>query len=142
MKTTMGRQEDVKRSWYVVDATDRPAGRLAVKIANTLRGRNKPTYTPHLDEGDFVVVINASKVKLTGSKEQQKIYKKFTGYPGGLKQVPAHTVRARQPTRILAQAVRGMLPRTKLCRHMFTRLKIYAGAEHPHAAQQPKELKV
>ena len=142
MKTTIDREQDVKRAWYIVDATDKPAGRLAVKVANVLRGKTKPTFTPHVDGGDFVVVINAEKVKLTGAKEEQKQYKSFTGFPGGLKHVPAKTVRERKPTRIIQQAVRGMLPRTKQGDKVITRLKIYAGADHPHEAQQPKELAV
>ncbi len=142
MKTTIDREQDVKRSWYIVDATDKPAGRLAVKVANVLRGKTKPTFTPHVDAGDFVIVVNAEKVKLTGSKDEQKVYKHFTGFPGGLKQFTAETVRARQPTRIITQAVNGMLPRTKQGRKVLTRLKVYAGAEHPHTAQQPKTLAV
>ena len=140
MKTTIAKYEDVKRQWFVVDATDKPAGRLAVKIANVLRGRTKPIYTPHVDTGDFVVVINAEKVKLTGGKEDQKIYKDFTGFPGGLKQKSARVVRAKDPGRIIHQAVKGMLPRNRSSRVIITRLKIYAGAEHPHAAQQPAVL--
>lgn len=142
MKTTIDREQDVKRAWYLVDATGQPAGRLAVTVANVLRGKNKPTYTPHVDNGDFVVVINAEKVKLTGAKEEQKIYKHFTGFPSGLKQVPAKTVRERKPTRIITQAVRGMLPGNKQADRVFTRLKVYAGAEHPHVAQQPKVLSI
>jgi large subunit ribosomal protein L13 len=140
MKTTIAKHEEVKRQWFVVDATDKPAGRLAVKIANVLRGRTKPIYTPHVDTGDFVVVINAEKVKLTGGKEDQKIYKDFTGFPGGLKQKTARVVRAKDPGRIIHQAVKGMLPRNRSSRVIITRLKIYAGAEHPHAAQQPAVL--
>ncbi len=142
MKTTIDKQENVTRVWYVVDATEKPAGRLAAKVANVLRGKTKPTFTPHVDAGDFVIVINAEKVKLSGNKEDQKIYKSFSGFPGGLKKIPAKTIRARRPTRIISQAVRGMLPRTKQGRNLFTRLRVYAGAEHPHVAQQPKELTV
>ena len=143
MTTTIDKKENIKnRDWFLVDATGRPAGRLAAKIANTLRGKNKPTYTPHVDAGAFVVVVNADKVKLTGSKEEQKIYKHFTGFPGGLKQFPASRVRELNPTRIITQAVKGMLPRNKQNRIVITRLKVYAGGEHPHVAQQPKELAV
>ena len=142
MKTTVIHPDDVQRNWFVVDATDRPAGRLAAKVAHVLRGKVKPSYTPHVDGGDFVVVINADKVKLTGRKEDQKLYKDFTGFPGGLKHKPAHVVRARRPTRIVEQAVRGMMPKNKQCDRIMKRLKIYAGAEHPHTAQQPKPLSV
>lgn len=126
----------------MVDATDKPAGRLAVSIANILRGKNKPTFTPHLDTGDFVVVINAEKVKLSGTKNAKKIYKHYTGYPGGLKEYKADFVRETNPTRIISQAVRGMLPHNRLGRQVFTKLKVYAGAEHPHAAQQPVALEL
>jgi large subunit ribosomal protein L13 len=127
----------MEKKWLLVDATDKSAGRLASSIAQILRGKDKPTYTPHLDTGDFVVVINADKVKLTGGKETKKIYKDYTGYPNGLKQVTAARVRATNPTRIITQAVRGMLPHNRLGRQLFTKLKVYAGSEHPHAAQQP-----
>lgn len=142
MKTTVQKEAEVVRAWYVVDAADRPVGRLAVRIANLLRGRNKRTYSPHVDMGDFVVVINAAQVKLTGAKEEQKIYKSYSGYPSGLKLQKASAVRARQPTRIVSQAVKGMLPRNKLSRQLIKRMKVYAGAEHPHAAQNPKTLEV
>lgn len=134
--------DDVSRTWFVVDATDKPAGRLAVRIASTLRGKGKTTYTPYVDMGDFVVVVNAAKVKLTGGKEEKKIYKSFSGFPGGLKEIPARTIRARNPGRILEQAVKGMLPKNKMSRTHLTRLKVYAGAEHPHAAQKPQALDV
>lgn len=142
MKTTLARESEVVRAWYVVDAAGQPAGRLAVKIANLLRGRNKRNYTPHTDMGDFVVVINAAQVKLTGSKEEQKIYKDYSGYPSGLKLQKAGVVRVRQPTRIVAQAVKGMLPKNNMSRQLIKRMKVYAGAEHPHAAQNPKVLAV
>jgi large subunit ribosomal protein L13 len=142
MKTTVEKEAEVARAWYVVDAAGQPAGRLAVKIANLLRGRNKRTYSPHVDMGDFVVVINAAQVKLTGAKEEQKIYKSYSGYPSGLKLQKAGEVRRRQPTRIVSQAVKGMLPRNKLSRQLIKRLKVYTGAEHPHAAQSPKALAV
>jgi large subunit ribosomal protein L13 len=142
MKTTIAKEGEVTRAWHVVDASGQPAGRLAVKIANLLRGRNKRTYTPHVDMGDFVVVINAAQVKLTGAKEEQKIYKDYSGYPSGLKLQKASDVRRRQPTRIVSQAVKGMLPKNKMSRQLIKRLKVYAGAEHPHAAQGPKAFAV
>jgi large subunit ribosomal protein L13 len=140
MKTTNAKAEDVNRSWFLIDATDKPAGRLAARISHILRGKTKPDYTPHVDTGDFVVVINAEKVKLTGSKDEQKIYKHFTGFPDGLKKIPASVVRVKNPARIIEQAVGGMLPANRAARRMITRLKVYAGADHPHAAQQPKVL--
>ncbi len=142
MKTTLPKVAEIKRNWYVVDATDKPAGRLAVGIANVLRGKTKPTFTPHLDVGDFVIVINADKVKLTGGKNEKKIYKHYTGYPSGLKQYTAGHIRAKNPTRIVSQAVRGMLPHNRLGRQIFHKLKVYAGNEHPHAAQQPTVLEL
>lgn len=142
MKTTVTHPDDVQRQWFIVNAEDRPAGRLAAKVAHVLRGKTKPSYTPHVDNGDFVVVINAEKVKLTGRKDELKVYKDFTGFPGGLKEKSAEVVRARTPTRIVQQAVRGMMPKNKQCDRAMKRLKIYAGAEHPHTAQQPKPLSV
>ena len=137
MKTTFPKESEIERSWYVVDATDKPAGRLAVQISNNIRGKNTPIYAPHLDTGDFVVVINADKVKLTGNKEEQKIYKHYTGYPSGLREYKAKVIREKNPTRIVRQAVRGMLPHTRQGRKVFKRLHVYAGAEHPHEAQKP-----
>ena len=142
MKTTLPKVSEIDRKWVVVDATDKPAGRLAVSIADILRGKTKTTYTPHLDTGDFVVVINAAKVKLTGGKDTKKIYKDYTGYPTGLKQVTAERVRLKNPTRIISQAVRGMLPHNRLGRQVFTKLKVYAGAEHPHQAQKPEPIEL
>ncbi|HMP74512.1 MAG TPA: 50S ribosomal protein L13 [Kiritimatiellia bacterium] len=142
MKTTLVKTEDNARAWYVVDATDKPAGRLAAEIAHLLRGKNKVTYAPNMDGGDFVVVINSSKVKLTGSKEEQKTYKNYSGFPGGLKIQNAATIRAKNPNRIIEQAVKGMLPKNKLSRTQITRLKVYPGAEHPHVAQQPVALEL
>lgn len=132
MKTTFPKESEIERNWYVVDATDKPAGRLAVQIANIIRGKNKPIYAPHLDTGDFVVVINAEKVKLSGNKEEQKIYKHYTGYPSGLREFKAKVVREKNPTRIVSQAVRGMIPHTRQGRKVFKRLHVYAGSEHPH----------
>ena len=141
MSTTLIKSENVVRKWYLVDAAGVPAGRLAVKIANLLRGRGKPDYTPSADNGDFVVVINAEKVRLTGAKESTKLYKSFSGFPSGLKEVPAGEVRKFAPTRILEHAVKGMLPRNTTRRARMVRLKIYAGDKHPHAAQQPIVVK-
>ena len=142
MSTTLQKTADIERKWYIVDATDKPAGRLATQIATVIRGKHKPTYTPYIDSGDFVIVINAKKVKLTGSKEETKIYKDFSGYPSGLKERKASVIRETNPTRIVAQAVKGMLPNNRLCRGAIKRLKVYAGSEHPHAAQQPEQLKL
>lgn len=140
MKTTFIREADVERQWYLIDATDQPAGRLAVKISNLLRGKTKPTFAPQSDLGDFVVVVNAEKVKLTGNKDQDKIYKHYTGYPSGLREFTAKTIREKNPTRIITQAVRGMLPSTRQGRQVFRRLHVYAGTEHPHKAQKPIAL--
>ena len=142
MKTTIAKIEDVERGWFLVDASDKPAGRIAVQIADVLRGKNKPTYTPHVDTGAFVVVVNAEKVKLTGTKDEQKIYKNYSGYPGGLKERPAKVIREKNPERIIEQAVKGMLPRNKQSRNIIKRLKVYAGGEHPHVAQKPQVLEV
>ena len=138
MKTTIMKAADVKRVWHLMDATDQPVGRLAVKIAKLLRGKDKPVFTPHVDMGDFVVVINAAKVKLTGAKETQKLYKSYSLYPGGLKEKTAAVVRATNPGFLIEHAVRDMLPKNRLSRTLFGRLHVYGGAEHPHAAQQPQ----
>lgn len=142
MKTFMQRKEDVKRSWYVVDASGIPLGRLASKIAIILSGKNKPTYTPHIDGGDNVIVLNASKVELTGKKLDDKLYYNHSGYPGGLRTRNARTMRDRYPTEMIEIAVRGMLPKGRLGRQMLDKLFVYEGNEHKHQAQQPKELKV
>lgn len=142
MKSFAAKKEEIERKWYLVDATNQPAGRLAVKIAEVLRGKGKPTFTPNVDMGDFVVVVNADKVKLTGTKEEKKIYKHYTGYPSGLKEFPAKTIRAKNPTRIVMQAVRGMLPKNRLSRGLFRRLKVYAGSEHPHTSQNPQPIEL
>lgn len=142
MKTFMPKEADIKREWFVVDATDLPAGRLAVVVADVLRGRTKPTYTPHVDTGDFVVVINAEKVKLTGTKEEKKIYQDYSGYSSGLKETKAKEIREKHPERIIEQAVKGMLPTNRQSRQTLKRLKVYAGASHPHAAQQVKPLEI
>jgi large subunit ribosomal protein L13 len=140
MKTFVANENDIKRDWYVVDATDKSTGRLAVFIADLLRGRNKPTYTPHVDTGAFVVVINAEKVKLTGNKEAKKIYQDYSGFPSGLKERTAETIREKNPTRIIMQAVEGMLPGNRLMRKTITRLKVYTGPNHPHSAQKVQTL--
>lgn len=142
MKTFTANENDIQREWFIVDAADQPAGRLAVVIADTLRGRTKPTYTPHVDTGDFVVVINAEKVKLTGNKEEKKIYQDYSGYTSGRKERTAAMIREKDPTRIIMQAVEGMLPDNRLMRRTIKRLKVYAGPDHPHAAQQVKPLNV
>jgi large subunit ribosomal protein L13 len=140
MKTFLAKKEDVQPKWFVVDASGQVLGRLAVRIANVLRGRHKPTYTPHVDTGDFVVVINAEKVVLTGKKEDQNEYMSFSGFVGGERHRSLAEVRARHPEFIIEHAVRGMLPKNRLARRMFTKLKVYAGSEHPHAAQDPQPL--
>ncbi|HMO50548.1 MAG TPA: 50S ribosomal protein L13 [Kiritimatiellia bacterium] len=142
MKTTLVQADQIKRQWFLIDAAGQPAGRLAAKIAYILRGKNKPTFANHIDGGDFVLVINAAKVKLTGNKEEQKIYKHFTGFPSGLKTFTAAEVRKRNPARIIEQAVKGMMPKNHQTRNQLKRLKVYAGAEHPHVAQQPQALAV
>ena len=137
MKTFVPKEADIQRTWFLVDATGKPLGRLAVKIVNILRGKNKAIYTPQSDTGDFVIVINAEKVKLTGSKETQKTYARYSRYRGGLKEHKASFIRERHPERLIQFAVRGMLPSNNLSRDMFKRLKVYAGTEHPHKAQNP-----
>ena len=140
MKTFVPNEADIKREWFVVDATGKSAGRLAVAIADVLRGRNKPTYTPHVDTGAFVVVVNAEKIKLTGNKEENKIYQDYTGYSSGRSETKAKDIRAKNPERIITQAVNGMLPTNRMCRQTIKRLKVYVGPVHPHDAQQVKEL--
>jgi large subunit ribosomal protein L13 len=140
MKTLLLKKEEVQPNWYVVDATGQVLGRLAVRIANALRGRNKPNYTPHVDNGDFVVVINAEKIALTGKKEVQNEYMFYNGYVGRERHRSLADMRTRHPEFILEHAVRGMLPKNRIARRMFTKLKVYAGPEHPHVAQDPKPL--
>jgi large subunit ribosomal protein L13 len=142
MSTFMAKPTTITRRWFVVDATDQVVGRLAVQIANVLRGKHRPEYTPHMDTGEFVVVINAEKVRFTGKKMETKTYHHYTRYPGGLKTVSARDLMDKHPDRILREAVRRMVPRNKLGRQQMTKLKIYAGASHPHQAQQPVELKL
>ena len=140
MKTFSAKPESVKRDWFVVDATDKTLGRLSSEIARRLRGKHKPEYTPHVDTGDYIVVVNAEKVKVTGNKEQDKMYHHHTGYIGHLKSVNLSRLRETHPERILKTAVKGMLPKNSLGRAMFKKLKVYAGEKHEHAAQQPQVL--
>ena len=138
MRTTyMAKPGEVERKWYVVDATDVPLGRLSTVVASVLRGKNKPTFTPHLDTGDFVIVINADKVKLTGKKATDKIYYRHSNYPGGLKSITAGELRAKNSRRLIETSVKGMLPKNTLGRKQFTKLNVYGGAEHPHAEYIP-----
>ncbi len=142
MKTYMAHAETVERKWYVVDATGVPLGRLASKVAAVLRGKNKPTFTPNVDTGDFVIVINTDKVLLTGKKLEKKMYRYHTGYIGGLKETPYSTLMATKSDLAVYEAVRGMLPKNSLGRQMLKKLRLYKGAEHNHAAQKPEELKL
>ena len=142
MKTYSARPEDVKRDWYVVDASDKVLGRLASAIAHRLRGKHKPIYTPHVDTGDFIVVTNVEKIKVTGNKAEDKLYHRHSGYPGGISTTNFSKMQARFPGRALEKAVKGMLPKGPLGYKMLKKLKLYAGAAHPHAAQQPKTLEI
>ena len=142
MKTFSAKHEDVKRDWYVVDAQDKVLGRLAAEIARRLKGKHKPEYTPHVDTGDYIVVVNAEKVAVTGNKYQDKMYYHHTGYPGGIKSANFRTMIENHPTRVIEKAVKGMLPKNKLGAAMLSKLKIYAGEEHNHHAQQPKTLEI
>ena len=142
MKSYMARPLEVERKWYVIDAEGQTLGRLATEIARLLRGKNKPQYTPHVDTGDFVIVVNAEKVAVTGKKAEQKVYYRHTGRPGGLRETSYEVMLERKPTEILRRAVRGMMPRTRLGRQQFKKLKIYAGPEHPHEAQNPQPYEV
>ena len=137
MGTYQAKKGEIERNWYVVDASEYNLGRLATRIAAVLRGKHKPIFAPHVDTGDFVVVINASQVKLTGNKLEQKKYHRYSGYMGGLKSVGAATVRAEDPERMIQQAVKGMLPKNRLSRQVIKKLKVYGGSDHPHGAQQP-----
>jgi large subunit ribosomal protein L13 len=142
MKTYQATKEELDPKWYVVNAEGKVLGRLSTELAKILKGKNKPTYTPHLDTGDFVVVINAGKVTLTGNKLKDKIYYHHTGYPGGIKQTSAEKLLAKKPTEIIRIAVKGMLPKNSLGRQMLRKLKIYAGPNHPHEAQKPAPLEL
>lgn len=140
MKSTIPNAAELERKWYVIDADGVPLGRLAVQVANLMRGRTKPIYTPHVDTGDFVIVLNAAKVKLSGRKEELKTYATYSGFRGGHRTKTAAEVRARHPERLIHKAVGGMLPKNRLGRSLATRLKVYAGDEHPHAAQMPQMI--
>ena len=143
MKTTkVAKKEDVTRDWYLVDVDNKVLGRVATEIANVLRGKNKPTFTPSVDTGDFVIVVNAEKIALTGKKFSDKTYYSHSGYVGGLKEISAGKLIEKKPEELLKKAVKGMLPKNKLARHMLKKLKIYAGDAHPHAAQNPKSLNI
>lgn len=143
MSTTfMANPQNVTRKWFVVDAEGKTLGRLASQVAAILRGKHKPTFTPHTDTGDFVIIINAEKIVLTGRKLTDKIYTRFSGYPGGLKEIPAGVMLAKRPERVLELAIKGMLPHNRLGAQMYRKLKVYAGANHPHAAQQPEQLEI
>ena len=142
MKTVSTKPHEVRRDWLVIDAENQVIGRLATEVARRLRGKHKPEYTPHVDTGDYVIVINADKVRATGRKETDKTYYRHTGYPGGIKGTSLGRMRETHPERIIESAVKGMLPKNPLGRAMYKKLKVYAGAEHPHAAQQPKTLEL
>lgn len=142
MRTYSARPGTVRRDWYVVDATGKTLGRLASEIARRLRGKHKPVYTPHVDTGDYIIVVNAAKIRVTGRKLTDKVYHWHTGYPGGIKSITLEKLLARHPERVIERAVRGMLPRNPLGRAMFKKLKVYAGPDHPHQAQQPKPLDI
>lgn len=142
MKTYMATPSTIERKWYVVDAEGQTLGRLATNVAAVLRGKHKPTYTPHLDSGDYVVVINADKIKLTGRKETQKMYYRFTGYVGNMKEITYKTMMEKHPERIVEIAVKGMIPHNVLGRQILSKLHVYAGSEHPHQAQKPEVLEI
>lgn len=141
-KTPLPTKDTLEQKWYVVDATEQRLGRLATEIAMILRGKNKPSYTPHMDTGDFVIVVNAEKVVVTGRKNEQKLYRRHSGRPGGMKMETFDQLQARIPERIIEKAVKGMLPKNALGRQLFTKLKVYTGNEHPHQAQQPETLTI
>ncbi|EGJ28560.1 MULTISPECIES: 50S ribosomal protein L13 [Moorena] len=141
-KTHIPTKDSIEKKWYVVDATNQRLGRLASEIAIILRGKNKPTYTPHMDTGDFVIVVNAEKVMVTGRKRDQKLYRRHSGRPGGMKTETFAELQARIPERIIEKAVKGMLPKNSLGRQLFKKLKVYTGQTHPHEAQQPQELTI
>ena len=142
MKTYHAKPKEIEREWFIIDATDKVLGRLASKAAHILKGKHKPQYTPHIDTGDFVIITNAEKVRLTGNKAQAKVYKHHTGHPGGLKEETFSEALEKHPERIIEHAVKGMLPKNTLGRAQGMKLKVYAGSEHPHAAQKPTELKM
>lgn len=141
-RTYSAKSSEVQRAWYVVDAEGKTLGRLATEVANTLRGKHKPMYTPHVDTGDFVVVINAEKIQVTGNKETQKVYYRHSNYPGGLKETTLKDMRRRFPVRIIENAVKGMMPTSNLGRQQYKKLRVYAGPSHPHEAQNPTPLEL
>ena len=141
-KTYSPKPSDIEHAWFVVDATDLPLGRLASEVAQIVRGKHKPTYAPHMDGGDFVIVVNAEKVAVTSDKSQSKIYYRHSGYPGGIKAETFESLRERRPEAIIERAVKGMLPKNKLGRRLLTKLKVYAGPDHPHQAQKPEALEL
>ena len=140
MKTTALRTQDIEQKWYLIDCSGQTLGRLSVKVANILRGKNKPEYTPNSDDGDFVVLINAKNLKVTGSKNEDKIYYRHPGYPGGIKQIAFKDLLSKDPEKVLRLAVKGMLPKNKLNRQVIKKLKVYAGEKHPHEAQRPEVI--
>lgn len=140
MKTYSIKADEIHKDWFVADAENKALGRLASKVAQILKGKHKPTYTPHMDMGDFVVVVNAEKIRVSGNKEMQKTYFSHSGYPGGTKEVDLYTMRRRYPERVIQNAVKGMLPHNRLGRQMMRNLKIYSGPDHPHSSQQPKVM--
>jgi large subunit ribosomal protein L13 len=142
VKTISAREQDIQRDWYVIDAQGQTLGRLATQVATLLRGKHKPTYTPHVDCGDYVIIVNAEKIHVTGQKMTQKNYYRHSGYPGGIEQVTLRDQLQKFPDRVVEQAVRGMLPKNRLGRRMFKKLKVYAGSDHPHQAQQPKSIEL
>lgn len=142
MKTQVAKKTEIVRDWYLVDAENQVLGRIATQIANVLRGKNKATFTPSVDTGDFVIVVNAEKIALTGNKMADKAYYSHSGFPGGLKTITAGKLLEKKPEELIRKAVKGMLPKNKLARHMLSKLKVYAGSAHPHKAQQPKALNV
>ena len=142
MKTYSAKKEDVRRQWVMVDAEDMVLGRLASQLAHVLRGKNKPTFTPHVDTGDFVVVVNAEKIRLTGNKLDDKVYYRHSGYPGGIKSMTAREMLEKKPDQLVRKAVKGMLPKNRLGRQMLSKLKVYVGPDHPHQAQQPEKITI
>lgn len=142
MQTFVAKPNNIKREWYVVDAADKVLGRVATEVARRLRGKHKPEYTPNVDTGDYVIVVNAGKIRVTGEKERGKYYFRYSGYQSGLKRATFAELQAKRPERVVEHAVRGMLPKNALGREMFRKLKVYAGAEHKHAAQLPKPLQI
>jgi large subunit ribosomal protein L13 len=142
MKTAIPSAQSIERSWHLIDAEGAVLGRVASKAANLLMGKHKPIYTPYIDTGDHVVVVNAEKIRLTGRKEEQKLYRRHSGYPGGLTETKARTVRATRPARMVEEAIAGMLPKNKLGKQMYRKLQVYAGPKHPHDAQQPRAIAV